>query len=624
MRILITFYTGRPLTTPYFAISIANPVSRSYMFVFWILVGTIGVSTRIVASLGRKPAIERSGWQQITLREPVREDQTAFKCLNWIRTPSVWLGRHITLPATFGYRASQNFGWYTVPPRIQTLTILAFTVINIVLCVHGYRVFRGNLYFPEVHTQVWRYLSDRTGIISFANFPLIWLFGMRNNLLLWITGWDFGIYNNFHRWIARIATVEAVVHSIGYTILVFEDGGWPGFVDYWKELWWTTGEIATILMCALIPLSLYWMRRNSYELFLALHILLSVVILAAMWGHVTIFKERYEVVAWICFGIWALDRVLRLVRTLAFNRVPFSTRARATFDPATNMIRLSVPCKTSLYQPTPGTFYYLSVLNDRRFWESHPFTMAKYQTGTDEKRGMGTTEQFLVASETTRLLPQAAADISTASKPSRESAGAEKRTMTFLIRPYDGFTKRLRDAASSTYPHPAYLPILVEGPYGHQRNFDRFDHVVFVVGGSGIVIPLVHLQRLCHSRAGTRSVHILWAVREPAFAMSVLQQDMAESSGKFGSRLLDLNVYITGRQQPEQPLDLPGEVRVYHGRPDVNAMVRGYAQDYSHQGTLAVVSCGPAKMNDDTRRAVVHSLGMGRFALEYFEESFNW
>jgi hypothetical protein len=76
--------------------------------------------------------------------------------------------------------------------------------------------------FPEVSTQVWRYVSDRTGIISFANFPIIWLFGMRNNLLLSLTGWDFGTYNNFHRWIARVATLQAVVHSVGYTVLVFK------------------------------------------------------------------------------------------------------------------------------------------------------------------------------------------------------------------------------------------------------------------------------------------------------------------------------------------------------------------------------------------------------------------
>jgi hypothetical protein len=41
---------------------------------------------------------------------------------------------------------------------------------------------------------------------------------------------------------------------------------------------------ATIFMCLLIGFSLYWMRRNSYEVFLILHILLSIGILVTMWG----------------------------------------------------------------------------------------------------------------------------------------------------------------------------------------------------------------------------------------------------------------------------------------------------------------------------------------------------
>lgn len=57
-------------------------------------------------------------------------------------------------------------------------------------------------------------------IIAFANFPAIWLFGVRNNLTLWLTGWDFGTYTNFHRWIARISTMQALTHAIGYTILI--------------------------------------------------------------------------------------------------------------------------------------------------------------------------------------------------------------------------------------------------------------------------------------------------------------------------------------------------------------------------------------------------------------------
>ena len=78
-----------------------------------------------------------------------------------------------------------------------------------------------NIYsWYEPSTQAWRYVADRTGVISTANFILIWLFGVRNNLLLWLTGWDFATYNNFHRWIARIATVQAVIHSVAYTILI--------------------------------------------------------------------------------------------------------------------------------------------------------------------------------------------------------------------------------------------------------------------------------------------------------------------------------------------------------------------------------------------------------------------
>lgn len=38
---------------------------------------------------------------------------------------------------------------------------------------------------------------------------------------MWLTGWDFGTYNNFHRWVARISTAQAIIHSIGYTLLIF-------------------------------------------------------------------------------------------------------------------------------------------------------------------------------------------------------------------------------------------------------------------------------------------------------------------------------------------------------------------------------------------------------------------
>lgn len=45
------------------------------------------------------------------------------------------------------------------------------------------------------------------------------MFSGRNNIFLWLTGWSFSTFNIFHRNVARIATIQAIVHSIGYTAI---------------------------------------------------------------------------------------------------------------------------------------------------------------------------------------------------------------------------------------------------------------------------------------------------------------------------------------------------------------------------------------------------------------------
>ena len=116
------------------------------MTIFWVVVVAVGLLNRILGALGRVIHSHRSGWTAVPLEEvgegghPVGLDPEARKSF-----PSTWWKRYIALPATFGYRSSQPFGWYTVPPRIQSLTILAFVLLNIVFCAYGYRVFPGNL-----------------------------------------------------------------------------------------------------------------------------------------------------------------------------------------------------------------------------------------------------------------------------------------------------------------------------------------------------------------------------------------------------------------------------------------------------------------------------------------------
>lgn len=58
---------------------------------------------------------------------------------------SLYLRRFVTVPATFGRRCLQNVGWCTIPPRVESLTILLFLVLNIAFSIHGYYIFKGNL-----------------------------------------------------------------------------------------------------------------------------------------------------------------------------------------------------------------------------------------------------------------------------------------------------------------------------------------------------------------------------------------------------------------------------------------------------------------------------------------------
>ncbi|EPE06998.1 ferric-chelate reductase [Ophiostoma piceae UAMH 11346] len=763
------------------------------MFFFWCAVIFYGMASRLFSAVSRRlrrrrnwlaPTIGNhkgpSGGRYEQLQDTTNEEQP-FESVNidaednGLQTdgnrlrqvgrhvasrPGVWLQRYVVLPATFGYKCAQDFGWYTVPPRVQTLTLAAFTAINIYACFTGYRVFTGNMWWPEISRQYYRYVSDRTGILSFVNFPLIWLFGMRNNALLWLTGWDFGTYNNFHRWIARIATVEAIVHSIGYTILVCRDGGWSEFLIWWQLFWWWTGGVATILMSLLLGFSIFWMRRRFYELFLIIHIVFSVFIILGMVGHVSIFRGQYDFFWLSASAIWILDRVLRAARVLAFNPLFWRTRAKVTYDPQANIVRIAVPYTSSFYQPQPGTYYYLHVLNDKRFWESHPFTVA---TVASLNKGLASGDAFgskhskhsrkarkaqvlelaeqaspmsvssstpleisneqadspyesgqQQGSESTGLLrgttyginqsyqklyhqedadeddddkeddePQrpstSASAVSALSVPPSTPAHAAS-ALTFLVRPYDGFTSRLRDYASGLKggsdskqaftPLPssadidaetdmdadtnstATVRVLVDGPYGHSHRFDdgSYDSVLFIVGGSGIVVPMSHLTGIGHERMVAefasyssvgkeshrrrlRSVHVVWAVREAEFAAGVLREDL---QGVFDSQdttgvHVSLDIYVTRRGdsdgETESVLgDLPPSVRVLYDRPDVRGEIECAAKRDTARGRLGVVACGPGRMADEARRTVVDVIGRRGTTsdVEYLEESFQW
>ncbi|KAG6010043.1 hypothetical protein E4U21_000485 [Claviceps maximensis] len=575
------------------------------MIVFWVVVVAVGATNRLMLAISR-----------FLHRYRMYKSTYSFET-------SIWLKRHITIPATFGYRAATEVWCGTIPLRIQTLTLVAFAVMNILFSVYGYKITPVNLYFPTKTKQILRYVSDRTGIISFANFPVMWLFGMRNNAAIWLTGWDFGTCNNFHRWIARIATLQAVVHSVGYTVLAFEEGGWEYFAGYWTHMYWVVGEVATVVMCAVVACSICWFRRTNYELFLIIHIVMSVVVLVTMLGHVSIFNGEYDGLFWIPVALWVFDRAMRVMRIIFFNPTTKATIAAAFYTPETNMVRLEIPCRVQAYKAQPGTYYFLTILDDKRFWESHPFTVASVGDGSASSAKMRCEQVPLLESSDT---------VDTA----EQHQEAVTKILTFLIRPYDGFTGRLRDLAAATSPRPASMRILVDGPYGHHQPLHLFDQVVFIVGGSGVVVAISYLQGLVSQSRDTndKSIQLHWAVREPAFAAEVLARDMSDAvCDNDGS--LSIDIYFSAETPPQlrsavhddadsSASQIARHYRRLSARQIVMQAAAECGADCRKERTLAVVACGPARLADDARRAVIEAMDGGLCEVEYFEEKFRW
>ena len=266
------------------------------------------------------------------------------------------------------------------------------------------------------------------------------------------------------------------------------------------------------------------------------------------------------------------------------------------------MVRVTVPVSSSLYNIRPGTFYYLMVLNKWNFWESHPFTVA----------WISQSEQH-VAPEQIPLLDRPIDEV---------DHEAEKRQweMTFLIRPYDSFTSRLKRYAEQQQPKPAKVRVAIDGPYGKTLPLERFDKVLFIVGGSGIAVPLSYMHRLT-TGTGPRLIEIHWAVRQTALAVDVLNQEL---SCVLGKEQVKVCIYLTGGSNAG-----PVDTTACHfaewkaGRLNVEGIIDNVL-DMCDQGSLAVVTSGPARMADESRSAVadraIHSLPR----IEYFEESFQW
>ncbi|PYH96649.1 FRE family ferric-chelate reductase [Aspergillus ellipticus CBS 707.79] len=562
-----------------------------------------------------------------------------------------WVQTHLVVSSPLTAQG-RRFFWWTFPTRIEAIVAVLFWILSLALCTIGYRLVPGNIYWPEISSQLLRYSADRTGVLSFANLPLVWLFAGRNNIFIWATGWSFATFNLFHRHIAWVATLQAVFHTLLYLVIMSQKGN---VLRKFRKPYLLWGTAATVLMVLLLPFAVQWFRHHLYETFLFIHILFSIGLLVGCFYHTIIFQGHdYWNYLWPAVAIWIVDRLLRLARLVYCNiRVRVSsgdriqcTSSSATYDAAADVIRLEVTPGSSLLTPTPGDYYYLYQPFRLTGWESHPFTLGAwyYQTNfraSTRKPPPSKNDPTLDVSQVPLLSDSSSGSLGTPDEMQLKHSEDRELRLVFWIRPYDGWTRSLRQQCIASSDLTVNTTILLEGPYGSHFPLWNYESVLMIAGGTGIaaVVPYVqdHLLRASsdseETTTQTRDIRLVWVTRQAPFVQQVAARELAPALARDD---FQASFYSTAaksgppgdgdgqgagnnRPRPDRHLD------ILEGRPDLETLVLEHAHEAQlSESSAAVLVCGPAALADETRAAVHLAMRRGYRGIRYVEESFSW
>lgn len=159
--------------------------------------------------------------------------------------------------------------------------------------------------------------------------------------------------------------------------------------------------------------------------------------------------------------VWGLDRLLRLARVFWNNHVWSGTKSdytQASIELLTHdTVRLTLRRRMH-WQAGQHAYVVLPSISGLPT-EAHPFTIASIPHALD-----GT-------------------------------EGPKDKDVVFLIRGRSGFTRRLREHAS-TKGNAGSVPAYIDGPYGCPPNLKTFSTCVLIAGGSGVSYTLPLLQDL--------------------------------------------------------------------------------------------------------------------------------
>ncbi|MCJ1475532.1 hypothetical protein MMC13_004195 [Lambiella insularis] len=328
-------------------------------------------------------------------------------------------------------------------------------------------------------------LAIRAGMLSVAMMPWIVALSMKANMITMLTGIGHERLNVLHRWGGYICLLLALIHTVPFYITpIWDQGALAVFQSYFSGQYYIygTGVAALVPLLFLCIHSLPFIRAWMYELFVALHVPVSIIFLAMMFWHCNNYLTSWDYLA-ATAGIWFVSYIIRIfyLNWTNFSRTSWliGEEAAITLLPE-NAVKVTIPTQMKW---RPGQYVYLRMPGISVF-ENHPFTVA-----------------------------------SLCSDDFPSEYGEQYRDMIIVFRPFSGFTRKVVNAHNENGPWHTYRAFL-DGPYGGmQRELAAFDTVILFAGGSGITAIVSQLldliKKMRDGRAVTKQVHVVWALKRP-------------------------------------------------------------------------------------------------------------
>ncbi|KAK4183900.1 putative ferric reductase transmembrane component [Podospora australis] len=494
-----------------------------------------------------------------------------------------FLSPRITYPSSWGTYSVRPLPYLigNAPTVGQAIYIAVFFALNIILMSINYHPFQPHLYYKSESDEIKAYIFYRTGIAAYAILPLLILFSSRNNfLLLWLTNWSHATYLLLHRWVARVFVLHALVHSFLALPLFLPQ---PAVVS---SGYWAWGAVATVLCVVILAASVLPIRRWSYEIFLASHIVLSVIMMVGLWYHVVLWVGvdtwGYETWIYAACAVWFVDRAARAGKVLKQG-----VRKGRVRELGNGYVRVDVP-GVRFGGDGPGLHVYchFPMLSLWRPWENHPFSVVptsmwvvKGEQGGKDGRTSGDSSPS-ASKESGKGVEVEVVDVE------KQHGGLGKVSgnmgITLLIKKGSGMTTHLKATEG--------LWTLLDGPYRNASTTEirRCDRLLLIGGGIGITSLLPWI-------ASHPNVKLYWSVKESAKCL-----------------VEEVERVLVGVEK---------EVRIGKRLHIVDLLAQEVETGYKRIG---VVVSGPGGLCDDVRAAVVAAERKGGTEFELDVDAYSW